>query len=536
LVARYAAHLVDLGRDLDQITRAQICVALEMIAAMIQAAGTSIPLQQVDLGFKAAIAEGRFSLSSVEAVEVLLEKNLLVTDGRHIRFWHQALQEHFCARHFANGWRGRGDRTSQLLSKAGRALASKSEEDTFAHLVAIVTEEEFRALFKAALRSNLSLAIRWADDLSCEQRWPQLVDSCANAVHLRVRRIAKAQRIIALQDWLCTPKLAYLQVTFGVILLFVWPLVPILAIGLHLVGLVLRSARLSPVVESKPLLIVALRGLGSKTLRERLAADLASTMRTPELDVGSTQTLGIGDKSEATLLQEELEWSMSDDDHLFTRLSYLGYLDGESVLPFLINVAQRRNCYARRALDVMRRRVVRFPAERAQIEGVARTIYDDKKINFLVRGQARRLLKTVGVNVGVIRDVFGRRLKRWVLVIGAGICTVFVLQLLGSLFLLIGDSDLRGLVLQVFGLSLLALPIWVFNDCSGLGGRRIKGCLYWDGLGPEHYAFLVFLFWLFFLPAYLLARGRIRDNHREWMASESSGAGYSRGSVGLGIR
>jgi hypothetical protein len=67
-----------------------------------------------------------------------------------------------------------------------------------------------------------------------------------------------------------------------------------------------------------------------------------------------------------------------------------------------------------------------------------------------------------------------------------------------------------------------ALPIWVLNDASNIGARKIKGCLYWDGLGPEHYAFLVFLFWPFFLPAYILARGRIRDNHLEEELVQSS--------------
>jgi hypothetical protein len=329
--------------------------------------------------------------------------------------------------------------------------------------------------------------------------------------------------------------LVYIQIAFCLILLIAWPLVAIVAIGLHLVGLVLRGARLSPIVESKPLIIVALRGIGSNSLRERLAVDLATIVRAPEIDIGNTQTLGIGDKSEAELLQEELEWSVSDDENLFTRLSYLEYLDGESVLPFLINVTQRRNCYARRALNVMQRRVIRFPSERAQIEAVARKIYDDTTINFLVRGQARRLLRAVGVNVGLVRDFFSRRLKRWLVLWSVVICTFLVLLLLGTAFLLIRNRELRGVVQQCFGLCLLALPLWVLNDASNLGARSIKGCLYWDGLGPEHYALLVFLLWLIFLPAYLLARGRIRENHREGTASESSVPRYSVTS-GLGLR
>ncbi len=182
IVAEYVSELFrdrrPLAADEDALTD-----VLARLAMRLQEVGQSIPLPEA-----IALLGGDGNL-----LAALSSSGFLHIDARYVRFWHHTIQEYF----FAWGQRRRFARATMLLRREGvrRVLARRADEDALAFLPVVARDDELKTLMLAAVRANISLATRWADDLTIDGRAPEIVAMYLRRVKRRLRNTALYSRL-----------------------------------------------------------------------------------------------------------------------------------------------------------------------------------------------------------------------------------------------------------------------------------------------------------------------------------------------------
>jgi len=417
-------------------------------------------------------------------VEELCRRDLLVERNGDLSFWHQTLQEYFAAGAFVRRWRGEAPVIPRRPPRPIReALGAAANQEVLAFAVAHLASEELTPAFAATMAENPVLATLWADDLSLEERAPEVTGRClADLGHLARRA--------CLWAWLGDTKrvgpvgvvlfgAGMLVATFaflGSLVALPYGLVegePVTALlgGLGLTGIPLGIVALyrtlhRPWASQLVGLLGQIRHLRSPVLRGRLQA-VAEEVERFWLAPGRLKAaadLGLHlHNLEPGALVDALEESGGRKEIL----TGLATLESPHVAPLLAELIAYRNYLTTPALAAMAERCQRFPREReslaaavergwAILEGspdapVAEALL--RSLNAPVpRRSLWRRLAPLGTAFGYLAfNVFGRGLEN------------------------LGDRAVPGTGWGAFGYALLALlfAVGVGSRMGAKGARRV---------------------------------------------------------------
>lgn len=482
LVATYVQHLTRFrpAPEPDPVMDSATNHFLGIIAETAQRLGLSLSLDHViNLGPLAGVPI-RDILTQAVAIGVI------ATDGRYIRFTHHVLQEHYFS----------GLIAAKIVDEhfdLKPLAAQSSNDDALSHLPAHVSDETMTFCFADILSLNLPLCLRWADDLAAEERLADTVTRCISAVRRRAAKLRLYEAILLLNR----------SLGFRLIPIYIFAIsLAVCLMPVYLASFVVRLLCESTLIRQSGELLGALRSARGYTIRQTLMSSACGIKAIREMAY-ATAAVGnpvMADNDGAALV--------ADRQQFFARVEYLAHVPDESVPEYLIQVLQCRNSFARRTAAVLARRCSRYPSERDQVTAALWDLYRDETADSVVRRSARIALKQLGIKVGWRAESgeIGRRVIDCCFAVlwSAGLFLAAVVVF--ALFAAIIPGIVRAIP--------VVAAILVWRDASRLGAERIPGAPYFDSLAPQHYAVLVGAMTVVFLPMYIRARQRIRENGR----------------------
>lgn len=504
IVSRYTRELLNRDGEIDHDLNAEL---LSVLAIELQKVGQSLPRDEAEQllarHFKrdAEWADGQLSM--------LAKRGLLAIDERYVRFFHHTIQEYF----YAGGKRRAffPEKGAPRLILMARELRRRSQEDALAFVAADATDAQMKTLLRVASRTNMSLGMRWADDLSTGKRAPEAIDFFLSRVQRRLDAIAvysrltyAPRRLVAFVVMLVAASIAYaayidvVKADDGLWLLNVCVLGVIIAI---VAGHLLATY---PGCDPAAEIFATVRNLRSSELRAAMEKQARAVMK----------------NSFASFELRQLAASVIDTDFdpldlavmPYIRIQLLGFSEDERAPAILQAVAEaaQGNVYSRIALQTMHRRAIRNRGEVERATKLASEVWNNTNLEWTYRCVAARCLRDLDPQFGTSsRSAMIARIALY-----STLALVFVTGWTFAAFLLGITSE---------GISLLFLPPLVGGLIAlvarMLGAKRVRGYYGGDGWHPLYYCLSATVLGFFTLTAipvalFVFHLRRIRLNAR----------------------